>query len=65
MIYFTSLEIALETMSKRTSSSMFGLKKFKQCMEDLGNPQLKLKCVHVAGTNGKGSTSSFVANIMQ
>jgi dihydrofolate synthase / folylpolyglutamate synthase len=65
MIYFTSLETALETISKRTSSSMFGLKKFKQCMEDLGNPQLKLKCVHVAGTNGKGSTSSFIANMMQ
>jgi dihydrofolate synthase/folylpolyglutamate synthase len=65
MIYFTSLENALETISKRTSSSMFGLKQFKQCMEDLGNPQLKLKCVHVAGTNGKGSTSSFIANIMQ
>lgn len=65
MIYFTSLEIALETISKRTSSAMFGLKMFKQCMEDLGNPQLKLQCVHVAGTNGKGSTSSFIANILQ
>ncbi|MBS3986625.1 MAG: bifunctional folylpolyglutamate synthase/dihydrofolate synthase [Erysipelothrix sp.] len=65
MIYFTSLQTALDTISQRTSSSTFGLKLFKQCMEDLGNPQYKLNCVHVAGTNGKGSTSSFIATIAQ
>ena len=33
--------------------------------EDLGNPQLKFKSVHVAGTNGKGSSSHMIAAIMQ
>lgn len=31
----------------------------------LGKPQLKLKCIHVAGTNGKGSSSHMLAAILQ
>src|SRR5688572_6862881 len=31
----------------------------------LGNPQNKLQCIHVAGTNGKGSTSHMIAAILQ
>ena len=31
----------------------------------LDNPQEKLKCIHVAGTNGKGSTSHMLASILQ
>ena len=31
----------------------------------LGNPQEKIKCIHVAGTNGKGSTSHMLASILQ
>jgi dihydrofolate synthase / folylpolyglutamate synthase len=30
----------------------------------LGNPEKKLKAIHVAGTNGKGSTSSMIASIL-
>ncbi len=31
----------------------------------LGNPQTGLKCIHVAGTNGKGSTSHMLAAVLQ
>jgi dihydrofolate synthase / folylpolyglutamate synthase len=31
----------------------------------LGNPEKKLKCIHVAGTNGKGSSSHMLASILQ
>ncbi len=31
----------------------------------LGNPEKKIKTIHVAGTNGKGSTSSMIASILQ
>ena len=31
----------------------------------LGNPEKNLKCIHVAGTNGKGSTSHLLASILQ
>lgn len=33
--------------------------------DTLGNPQQKFKCIHVAGTNGKGSTSHMLAAILQ
>src|SRR5687767_8109340 len=33
--------------------------------EALGNPQHRFKSVHVAGTNGKGSTSHMLASILQ
>ncbi|WP_305983338.1 bifunctional folylpolyglutamate synthase/dihydrofolate synthase [Roseivirga thermotolerans] len=31
----------------------------------LGNPQQKFKSIHVAGTNGKGSTSHMLASVLQ
>ncbi|MCX6188194.1 MAG: bifunctional folylpolyglutamate synthase/dihydrofolate synthase [Bacteroidetes bacterium] len=34
-------------------------------LEALNNPHLKLKFIHVAGTNGKGSTSNMLAAILQ
>jgi dihydrofolate synthase/folylpolyglutamate synthase len=33
--------------------------------EALGRPQNKLKCIHVAGTNGKGSSSHMLAAVLQ
>jgi len=33
--------------------------------EALGNPEQKFKSIHVAGTNGKGSTSHMIASILQ
>lgn len=34
-------------------------------LEHLGNPENKIKCIHVAGTNGKGSTSHLLASVYQ
>jgi dihydrofolate synthase/folylpolyglutamate synthase len=33
--------------------------------KSLGNPELKFKSIHIAGTNGKGSVSHFIASILQ
>jgi len=33
--------------------------------EELGNPQKNFKCIHIAGTNGKGSSSHMLAAILQ
>lgn len=30
----------------------------------LGNPEQRVRCIHVAGTNGKGSTSSMIASVL-
>ena len=36
-----------------------------QMMEHLDNPERKFRCIHVAGTNGKGSVSHLLASILQ
>ncbi len=41
-----------------------GLESTLKLLEQIGNPHLGLKCFHVAGSNGKGSTSSFIASIL-
>ncbi|MDR1663055.1 MAG: bifunctional folylpolyglutamate synthase/dihydrofolate synthase [Endomicrobium sp.] len=41
-----------------------GLLRIKKFLKDLNNPQDSLKVVHIAGTNGKGSTAVFVSNIL-
>ena len=41
-----------------------GLERISMLLSCLGNPQEKFKTVHVAGTNGKGSTSTHLANIL-
>lgn len=42
-----------------------GLERVKRLCELIGNPQDKLKFVHVAGTNGKGSTCAMLARIFK
>lgn len=44
--------------------SMLGLSRIEELMGLLGNPEKKLKYVHIAGTNGKGSTAAFIASIL-
>jgi dihydrofolate synthase/folylpolyglutamate synthase len=41
-----------------------GLENIKTLLGMLENPHEKLKYVHVAGTNGKGSTVAFISNIL-
>ncbi|MBF4692803.1 bifunctional folylpolyglutamate synthase/dihydrofolate synthase [Fusibacter ferrireducens] len=41
-----------------------GLDNIRYLLEKLDHPQKQLKFVHVAGTNGKGSTCSFIANVL-
>ena len=42
-----------------------GLERTAELLEKMGNPQSKLKFIHVAGTNGKGSFCSMTANILK
>lgn len=44
--------------------SSYGLQTVSSLLQRLGNPQNNLKFVHIAGTNGKGSTSCFITNIL-
>ncbi len=44
--------------------SDLGLKRVMILMDKLGNPQKKIKTIHVAGTNGKGSTCAMLSSIL-
>lgn len=45
--------------------SKLGLERVTKLLNDLGNPQDKLKFIHVAGTNGKGSVCAYCSSILQ
>lgn len=61
MFYNQAVEY-IENIEKFGSS--YGLETVACLLNRLGNPQNKLKFVHIAGTNGKGSTSCFITNIL-
>ena len=41
-----------------------GLDRIKTVLEKLGNPQNELKAIHIAGTNGKGSVTEMITNVL-
>ncbi len=43
----------------------FNLERVNYLLERIGNPHRQLKCIHVAGTKGKGSTCAFTAHILK
>ncbi|ERI89599.1 protein FolC [Clostridiales bacterium oral taxon 876 str. F0540] len=45
--------------------SNYGLERTEKILELLGNPHKKLRCIHIAGTNGKGSTTAMLAEILK
>ena len=58
-----------EALAKINSLMLFGsrpgLDRILQFLNLLGNPQEKLKFVHIAGTNGKGSTSKMISSVLK
>jgi dihydrofolate synthase/folylpolyglutamate synthase len=54
----------LESLAQWKGRGGFGLEKLRSVMSALGNPQDKVKSVHIAGTNGKGSVSAMVSAIL-
>ncbi|ACO23044.1 TPA: bifunctional folylpolyglutamate synthase/dihydrofolate synthase [Streptococcus pneumoniae] len=49
----------------RTDQPHFGLERMVELLALRGNPHLKLKVIHVGGTNGKGSTIAFLKNMLE
>ncbi len=45
--------------------SNYGLERTYRILELLGNPQESLKLIHIAGTNGKGSTTSMITSLLR
>lgn len=61
MNYKETLEY-IQSLSKY--GSVLGLDSMLRLCEKLGNPEQKSKFIHVAGTNGKGSTSAYIAHML-
>ncbi len=62
MNYKEALEYINET---NKLGSVLGLETIKKLLSLLDNPHQKLKYIHIGGTNGKGSTSNYISNILQ
>jgi dihydrofolate synthase/folylpolyglutamate synthase len=65
--------MAPEKSYKSCLKTMYGLRRFgiklglttiRKILKELGNPQQGYACIHVAGTNGKGSVASSLASIL-
>lgn len=70
---FTSYQDALDflfqqlPMYQRHGKRAFrpGLENIKFFLEKMGNPHLQFQSIHIAGTNGKGSTAHIIAALLQ
>jgi dihydrofolate synthase/folylpolyglutamate synthase len=51
--------------SRSPSTVVLGLQRMQEALEELGHPELRLRSVQVAGTNGKGSTCAFLESILR
>lgn len=49
----------------RTDQPHFGMERMVELLDLRGNPHLKLKVIHIGGTNGKGSTIAFLKNMLE
>ncbi|NDO45618.1 folylpolyglutamate synthase/dihydrofolate synthase family protein [Clostridium sp. MD294] len=56
--------IYINQISSFRSTTTLGLSRIQQLLERIGNPQKQLKCIHVAGTNGKGSACAMLQSIL-
>ncbi|MDF2668393.1 MAG: bifunctional folylpolyglutamate synthase/dihydrofolate synthase [Paenibacillus sp.] len=63
---FHTVDEAISWITKRMPQFgiQVGLKRMERLMELLGHPHRRLKFIHVAGTNGKGSTCAFLTRVL-
>jgi dihydrofolate synthase / folylpolyglutamate synthase len=63
--YKMDIETSLKKLySLHTFGMKLGLDNIKDFLQYIENPQLTLKCFHLAGSNGKGSTAAFAASML-
>ncbi len=60
-----NIDAALSKLfSLHTFGMKLGLDNIRKFLNIIDNPQKKIKTIHIAGSNGKGSTASFIASIL-
>ena len=61
-----NIQVSLDKLfSLHNFGIKLGLENIKKFLNFLGNPQTKIKTIHIAGSNGKGSTAAFISSILQ
>ena len=50
--------------SRKPAGMQMGLERMRKMLQLLGNPQTRLRTIHIAGTNGKGSTAAMIRSIL-
>lgn len=60
---FNTYNECVEMIMSRKNKT-YGNDNLKKYLQSIGNPHYKLKTIHVAGTNGKGSTTNYLATIL-
>ncbi|WP_409297407.1 bifunctional folylpolyglutamate synthase/dihydrofolate synthase [Peribacillus sp. SCS-26] len=60
---FTEVEAFFKTKEIQRGMD-FGLDRMRNILNALGNPETELVCIHIAGSNGKGSTLNFLKEIL-
>ncbi|MBQ8816121.1 MAG: bifunctional folylpolyglutamate synthase/dihydrofolate synthase, partial [Lachnospiraceae bacterium] len=64
--YVTNYEEAVEFIySIPRFNSNHSLEEIKDFLNRMGRPDRQMKIVHIAGTNGKGSTSAYMAGLLE
>ncbi|MEG2307143.1 MAG: uracil-DNA glycosylase [Erysipelotrichaceae bacterium] len=61
---FDNCKDAITFIEKRRNRN-HGVLPLKKLMNELGDPQRDIPCIHVGGTNGKGSTLNYIRSILQ
>jgi dihydrofolate synthase/folylpolyglutamate synthase len=54
-----------EKKNRYSYKESFKLERIRDFLSLVGNPQDSLRCIHIAGTKGKGSVSAFTASILR
>jgi dihydrofolate synthase/folylpolyglutamate synthase len=49
----------------KTAGVKFGVDRMRLLSAEIGNPERTVPCIHVAGTNGKGSVSAMLEAILR
>ena len=64
MSYASSVRFLYSLGNELKVGAKWDLKRMRAVLSALGNPESGARFVHVAGTNGKGSTSALLASIL-
>lgn len=65
MVFNTAYDLIQWIESQKRLTPKVSLERFRKICAIYGSPEKKIKCIHVGGTNGKGSTVAFIKSILR